>query len=84
MSIVTEASETKKSRTSEGRTITGVVNSIETLEGGGFLVRRPFPKPAFSDFDPFLLLDEMGPMDVAPRFRAETGRSVELRGARRW
>jgi hypothetical protein len=42
------------------------VNSIETLEGGGFLVRRPFPKASFSDFDPFLLLDEMGPMDVAP------------------
>ena len=52
--------------TSEGRTIAGVVNSIETLEGGGFLVRRPFPKSAFSDFDPFLLLDEMGPMNVAP------------------
>jgi len=42
------------------------VNSIETLEGGGFLVRRPFPKASFSEFDPFLLLDEMGPMDVAP------------------
>ena len=49
-----------------GRTVSGIVNSIETLEGGGFLVRRPFPKAAFSDFDPFLLLDEMGPMDVAP------------------
>ena len=49
-----------------GRTVAGVVNSIETLEGGGFLVRRPFPKPAFSDFDPFLLLDEMGPIELAP------------------
>src|SRR2546430_1843423 len=49
-----------------GRTVSGVVNSMETLEGGGFLVRRPFPKASFSDFDPFLLLDEMGPMDVAP------------------
>jgi len=48
------------------RAVAGVVNSIETLEGGGFLVRRPFPKAAFSEFDPFLLLDEMGPMDVAP------------------
>ena len=48
------------------RTIAGVVNSIETLEGGGFLVRRPFPKASFSEFDPFLLLDEMGPMEVAP------------------
>jgi len=49
-----------------GRTVSGIVNSIETLEGGGFLVRRPFPKASFSEFDPFLLLDEMGPMDVAP------------------
>ena len=48
------------------RTVAGVVNSIETLEGGGFLVRRPFPKASFSEFDPFLLLDEMGPMEVGP------------------
>ena len=49
-----------------GRTVAGIVNSIETLEGAGFRVQRPFPKAAFSDFDPFLLLDEMGPMKVAP------------------
>lgn len=48
------------------RAIAGVVNSIETLEGAGFLVRRPFPKPQFSEFDPFLLLDEMGPMELGP------------------
>jgi redox-sensitive bicupin YhaK (pirin superfamily) len=66
MSIVSEALEIQEIQTVEGRTVAGIVNSIETLEGGGFLVRRPFPKPAFSDFDPFLLLDEMGPMDVGP------------------
>src|ERR1700754_2022037 len=48
------------------RAIAGVVNSIETLEGAGFLVRRPFPKPQFSEFDPFLLLDEMGPIALGP------------------
>lgn len=48
------------------RTVAGVVNSIETFEGAGFLVRRPFPQASFSDFDPFLLLDEMGPMDLGP------------------
>jgi redox-sensitive bicupin YhaK (pirin superfamily) len=48
------------------RAVAGVVNSIETLEGAGFLVRRPFPKPQFSEFDPFLLLDEMGPMELGP------------------
>ena len=66
MSMVKEALRTEKTQTNEGRTVAGIVNSIETLEGGGFLVRRPFPKASFSDFDPFLLLDEMGPMDVAP------------------
>lgn len=48
------------------RTVAGLVNSIETLEGAGFLVRRPFPKASMSEFDPFLLLDEMGPMTLAP------------------
>jgi redox-sensitive bicupin YhaK (pirin superfamily) len=51
---------------SKSRSVSGIVDSIETLEGGGFLVRRPFPRPAISEFDPFLLLDEMGPMKVAP------------------
>jgi redox-sensitive bicupin YhaK (pirin superfamily) len=66
MSTVKEALRTKETETNRGRTVAGIVNSIETLEGGGFLVRRPFPKASFSDFDPFLLLDEMGPMEVAP------------------
>jgi redox-sensitive bicupin YhaK (pirin superfamily) len=66
MAMVKEALRTRETKTNEGRTVAGIVNSIETLEGGGFLVRRPFPKASFSDFDPFLLLDEMGPMDVAP------------------
>jgi redox-sensitive bicupin YhaK (pirin superfamily) len=39
---------------------------METLEGEGFLVHRPFPTAVLADFDPFLLLDEMGPKDLAP------------------
>jgi redox-sensitive bicupin YhaK (pirin superfamily) len=35
-------------------------------EGGGFIVRRPFPSPRVTLVDPFLLLDEMGPVDYAP------------------
>jgi len=66
MSTVSEALTSEEIGTDGVRTVAGVVNSIETLEGGGFLVRRPFPKASFSDFDPFLLLDEMGPMEVAP------------------
>jgi redox-sensitive bicupin YhaK (pirin superfamily) len=56
----------EETRAAGTRTVGGIANSIETLEGGGFLVRRPFPKPSFSEFDPFLLLDEMGPIDVPP------------------
>lgn len=66
MSMVSEALRSEETGASGSRTVAGVVNSIETLEGGGFLVRRPFPKASFSEFDPFLLLDEMGPMEVAP------------------
>jgi redox-sensitive bicupin YhaK (pirin superfamily) len=66
MSMVSEALRIEETRAPGTRTIAGIVNSIETLEGGGFLVRRPFPKASFSEFDPFLLLDEMGPMEVAP------------------
>jgi quercetin 2,3-dioxygenase len=35
-------------------------------EGDGFVVHRPFPTRTLADFDPFLLLDEMGPMDLKP------------------
>ncbi len=66
MSMVGEALRNQETRAGESRTVAGMVNSIETLEGEGFLVRRPFPKASFSEFDPFLLLDEMGPMNVAP------------------
>jgi redox-sensitive bicupin YhaK (pirin superfamily) len=66
MSMVSEAVRNEETGPGTRRTVAGVVNSIETLEGGGFLVRRPFPKASFSEFDPFLLLDEMGPVELAP------------------
>src|SRR5476649_1736968 len=51
---------------STARIVTHVVPTVRTLEGGGFSVRRPFPTEAIDHHDPFLLLDEMGPMDVRP------------------
>ncbi len=48
------------------RSVTRIVSSIRTREGGGFIVHRPFPTQMLMDFDPFLLLDEMGPVDYAP------------------
>ena len=48
------------------RSVSSVIDSTETTEGGGFVVHRPFPTNALLDFDPFLLLDEMGPKDWKP------------------
>ena len=47
----------------KNRSVSRIVNSIETTEGGGFVVHRPLPTKSLLDFDPFLLLDEMGPKD---------------------
>jgi redox-sensitive bicupin YhaK (pirin superfamily) len=48
----------------QNRSVRRVLPAVETLEGAGFLVHRPFPTSALDHFDPFLLLDEMGPMDL--------------------
>jgi redox-sensitive bicupin YhaK (pirin superfamily) len=48
------------------RTIANVVDAVRTLEGAGFVVHRPFPTERLDHLDPFLLLDEMGPMELAP------------------
>ena len=48
------------------RSVETVLPSIRTLEGGGFWVRRPFPTQIVDHLDPFLLLDQMGPTEVAP------------------
>ena len=47
---------------SHQRNVLEVVTAKTTLEGDGFTVHRPFPNYAVRDFDPFLLLDEMGPI----------------------
>lgn len=48
------------------RSVKAVVPAMATLEGAGFLVHRAFPTPSLDFFDPFLLLDEMGPSDLGP------------------
>ena len=52
---------------SKSRSISRVTNSVQTTEGEGFVVNRAFPTNLLSDLDPFLLLDEIGPKDLAPR-----------------
>lgn len=48
------------------RPVLSVTDSIRTLEGGGFPVRRPFPTKELMQFDPFLLLDHLGPVTWGP------------------
>jgi redox-sensitive bicupin YhaK (pirin superfamily) len=53
-------------QTSQPRRVAQLVQSVSTVEGGGFPVRRPFPTPGFSHFDPFLLIDHLGPVQWPP------------------
>jgi hypothetical protein len=46
------------------RSIRSIVKATPTLEGEGFVVHRPFPTAALEQFDPFLLLDRMGPVTL--------------------
>jgi quercetin 2,3-dioxygenase len=48
------------------RPVAQVVPTTRTVEGGGFVVRRPFPTARLDMVDPFLLLDHMGPSEYGP------------------
>jgi redox-sensitive bicupin YhaK (pirin superfamily) len=54
------------STTTTFRPVDRVVTAHRQEEGGGFVVRRPFPTAGADHFDPFLLLDEMGPVTYGP------------------
>jgi redox-sensitive bicupin YhaK (pirin superfamily) len=46
--------------------VSRIITAHHQTEGGGFVVRRPFPTMSVDALDPFLLLDEMGPVDYGP------------------
>ena len=48
------------------REVTRHVTAHRQREGGGFIVRRPVPTEGLIQVDPFLLIDELGPVDYAP------------------
>jgi len=48
------------------RAIDRIVTAHRQTEGGGFIVRRPVPTQGLPLVDPFLLIDEMGPITYAP------------------
>lgn len=52
------------------RTITRLAAALPTPEGDGMLVHRAFPGQTVGRIDPFLMLDEMGPIDFAPGARS--------------
>ena len=49
-----------------GRSVLQIADAKTTVEGEGFLVHRAFPNRSLREFDPFLLLDEMGPIMLSP------------------
>ncbi len=50
------------------RAVSSIVTAQPSFEGGGFPVHRPFPQPGadLGATDPFLMLDEMGPIHYGP------------------
>jgi redox-sensitive bicupin YhaK (pirin superfamily) len=48
------------------RSVLQIIKSETTQDGDGVTLNRSFPNNYISEFDPFLLLDEMGPMDIKP------------------
>jgi redox-sensitive bicupin YhaK (pirin superfamily) len=56
--------------THRARPVGRVVTAQHTMEGAGFEVWRPFPSPgglSMHEPDPFLLLDQLGPVVYGPR-----------------
>ena len=48
------------------RSVLRLIHATPQLEGEGMLVTRPFPTARLDHFDPFLLLDRMGPVTHGP------------------
>src|SRR3981189_3709750 len=52
---------------SKPRPVAKVITAHRQAEGAGFIVRRPFPGDlSLAEADPFLLLDQVGPMVNGP------------------
>ena len=51
---------------SSSRSVSQIIKSETTQDGEGVTLNRSFPNNFISEFDPFLLLDEIGPIDLIP------------------
>jgi quercetin 2,3-dioxygenase len=56
----------KTINSSSSRSISQIIKSETTQDGEGVTLNRSFPNNLISEFDPFLLLDEIGPTDLIP------------------
>jgi redox-sensitive bicupin YhaK (pirin superfamily) len=56
----------KTINSSSSRSISQIIKSETTQDGEGVTLNRSFPNNLLSEFDPFLLLDEIGPTDLIP------------------
>ena len=56
----------KTINSSSSRSIFQIIKSETTQDGEGVTLNRSFPNNLLSEFDPFLLLDEIGPTDLIP------------------
>ena len=48
------------------RSVSKILKSEATQDGEGVTLNRSFPNQYISEFDPFLLLDEIGPINIKP------------------
>jgi hypothetical protein len=64
---VTSDKVNSHSNSGNARSDLKVIKTVRTLERDGFIVNRAFHTHFLSVFDPFLLLDEMGPADYGLR-----------------
>lgn len=48
------------------KTIKQIMPSMQAAEGDGMVIYRAFPSGSVSEIDPFLLLDEIGPLQFQP------------------
>ena len=52
--------------TGKPREVSGITTAFEAFEGEGFPVRRAFSRVAQTDLDPFIHMDQMGPIVWKP------------------
>ncbi|WP_327305601.1 pirin-like C-terminal cupin domain-containing protein [Streptomyces sp. NBC_01298] len=64
--MTTPASANATTATTTSRSVVDVLPPVRALEGEGYPVRRAFPTPRIPRLDPFLTVDQVGPVALGP------------------